>query len=1422
VVAAHDPRSGTVLLIVIVFLTLFAALGVAFMFYADSDAQAADAFRASVEPKQPYIDPEAAFAMFLQQLIYDCKDDESGVYSALRGHGLLRTMYGQNLGVNTATGAVTLTDAAGNPISNIIAFDGTGRLHWTHPVNGANPLSGQDDFNFPNYSYLPQHAMLRDPERYGIRTALRAPNAADNRKPFVGGFNAPYTACDLNTMCLAAVTADGTVMQPSYFRDYNGFGSLAPNNANWYNTVDKRLSYMVLRPRPADHPTVTINGVTKPGFPAPEDAGGDVQNLKWGKGNDSIWLYTGAPIYKLPDGRMYTMLYAPLIIDLDGKINLNVVGNVAGTGGNPAGNQGWGPWEVNPAWILGVNELKNLFLGVPNAPANTPQVIGRYGKDGQPGSTPPNAGQTSPLAIFNRNNKIPGFYAKADFRGVATSPWNPPTAGQWWPTYNGYGNASAADRFEHPELYNVLNPTAINPANPALMNRAFSIAEMDKLLRFGDIGTEAMASDLFMLCPSSFNAFTTAALRKRNMVTTTSWDTYTVATSPWLYKGAANGPYRMTSSTWGTPTGAGSIAFPAITNFPGAASGREFTGDWRGNPFTINKADLNQLLPAYPTLTWTYPDPATGAAKPAFRLPQKMVGGNLVVDTTSAAYTTFINAQTARQNLAQSLFTVLVQVTGATDPTTYAAATASAPITAAEINGIAYLAQLAVNIVDYIDDDDIITPFNWSATATADFKTALAATGNNGWVFGVELPKAVINEVYAQTSNDPADPGLLGSVAQKDQKANQYFVDVWAELHNPLKTDNNLLRQAPDVGGNARLHMFTLPNLGAGSGYPVYKLVVTDKNTGLHLPANSMGQPDPTVKVRGTMGNEFEWTPGVSTGFDRGQILPNNGRYAAPNLSATVKGNQGSNNGFYMVGPKDATGTAVPFPTDPAVTDPNEAPPAATASAAGLRYSVPVATLPPTGQVPAPTVLLQRLLCPYLPPDPNPTLPSGAVNPTYNPYITVDYFEDVPVNVGANFGPVASANMAMGPAPAPGFLGLTSRSSYGRKQPYGALTSEVLAQVAVYPPTPPANPKATPPVVPQNIMPRNQPNHTFFQQNYRTELAGAANVAYTGYWPPALPGGYPAFDWLAHLDRPLVSPMELLYVAETRPHELTQRFVVSGTPHQQRVGGGTGWFKNDNRLYRFFEYVQTWPYKNITPPAATAAQRLPGKVNINTVWDPEIFYALCDPQPGNHYTNNDVLSMFSLMLTLRSPRTVTINGLTRNWPGTNEKPFHPLSTGFSLGGGVAADPLFPNGGGGVQLTMLRSSAGTAASNGTRLFELPAPAAGPNHPMRQYELLNKIYNSVTTRSNVFAAWVTVGFFEVNQVTIENGAKRIYLGQELGRVDNKQVRHRMFAIVDRSTVLGNAAANTTTVNILNGTTTFNPHSNPSLIPYFTVIE
>ena len=37
---------------------------------------------------------------------------------------------------------------------------------------------------------------------------------------------------------------------------------------------------------------------------------------------------------------------------------------------------------------------------------------------------------------------------------------------------------------------------------------------------------------------------------------------------------------------------------------------------------------------------------------------------------------------------------------------------------------------------------------------------------------------------------------------------------------------------------------------------------------------------------------------------------------------------------------------------------------------------------------------------------------------------------------------------------------------------------------------------------------------------------------------------------------------------------------------------------------------------------------MPGKINLNTIWDPETWAALCDAQPANGFTAKDVSDIY--------------------------------------------------------------------------------------------------------------------------------------------------------------------------------------------------
>jgi hypothetical protein len=1285
---ASRPRRGVILLVVLALLTLFAILGVTFVLYAQAEETAARVARDAESLTVPDMEPELLLALFLGQLLYDVGDDDVGVSSGLRGHSLARLQYG--------------ADDAGR---NDVPFNGSGRLHYPSPFAGLGlpgvPSEALDDYYLVNYTWFPNdpqmppgQRFLRDPERFGRRGGVGSP-----RGPYTGGANAPYTYPDLNNMALAAVRADGVVLLPSFHRPWL-FGSNDPaGNPNWTNAAGK---YLLLRPRPID---------MGPGFPYP-DANGDVKNLLGGPGgNDSYWLDLNAPVMQAPNGRRYKPLFAPLVVDLDNRVNLNVHGNVRGRNQAHVSNLGFGPWEVNPRRLVGagvtapaayVQEWSQILLGSASLGRG-----GRYGgapwagKFGGPGLAPNNVAPPGPTLRFY--NAIDFDGCNDGTGGAATAAIGLPGFGappmSCFPTYPpGYGNASLRERTDHPLVYNPFAPTGDD--------RAFPVMNVEALLRYGDTGSPALSSEFLGLCPQNLGGSAPAtdplgaagAARRRRLVTTTSFDLDKPGVTPWVWDPSAS-LYTLPAGSR-QPQG-GSIAFPILPPRPAAPPpGSEFGTDLRAGDAVLGRIDVNRPLPDYPRA-----DPAAGRI------------------TDGAA---FAAAQQARVQLARDIYDRLRAVVGATDPATAAArAAAGAP---QEFDALRWLAQLAVNVVDYVDADDFMTPFNWYTDGA----------GNSQWVFGVELPRLVVNEVYAEVENDPADPGPS---AVPPQATLPFLVNFWVELHNPFRADATL-----SDGAAARLQM---PASGALPSYAIYQLVIAQS------PAAYLRQPDQVLgdpAAGQTLTAVWDTTPQPppapppGPGVDVNLVQPANDSYSGPD---------GGNQGFYVLGPK------YDFPgTDPS--RPNATLRAQEGPGAGLTYSLPNTTAlsPP----PSHALLLRRLACPLLPP--NPATPGGAVDPTqpYNPYVTVDYLDGVATND-------AVAADSQGPHNA---TPVAQRVSWGRKQPYAADASQQLAQQ----PAPALD---------------GQPQHTFFRHNGQ-EAA-----------PPNAPGPGQTlqvpFDWLVHLDRPVISAPQLLHVCAFKPHELTQQFRTPAGPFQHTAD----WFDPGRRIYRALEFLTAGC--RVAGAAGAPGGRVPGKINLNTVWDPETLLALCDPQPGNNFRDadvylppgigpgydyvNDPQTIFWRMAARRTPGLLTGGG-----PGPTDRPFLGLATGAVLPG----TQQYPNGAG-IEDTLLRSFDGSAR----RLFQPPAPPPGdPNaHPYLQSQLLTKIFNSVTTRSNVFAVWLTVGFFEVTDAT----ARPVKLGAEVGLGEGRNRRHRMFAVVDRTGMRRFATSCPTPVAAA-GTTTVTP--------------
>ena len=407
----------------------------------------------------------------------------------------------------------------------------------------------------------------------------------------------------------------------------------------------------------------------------------------------------------------------------------------------------------------------------------------------------------------------------------------------------------------------------------------------------------------------------------------------------------------------------------------------------------------------------------------------------------------------------------------------------------------------------------------------------------------------------------------------------------------------------------------------------------------------------------------------------------------------------------------------------------------------------------------------------------NPALPA-------NPYVTIDYVANVPTNDAVQY--TSQKPVIPNKPNNTDYMQPSSRYSIGRIQPYAASLTKKQTS---------ANPNPT--------------NNTFFQHNSPTLPPGGISAEKGG------PMDYP-FDWLVFLDRPLTNITEILNVPGTTPPQLTQRFVVGqkdaqgNISNEQRQQHLAPWGDQNARIYRALEFFTVGDRS----PYPGTDGRVAGKIDINAVFDYDIANAFIDAQANsNFFTQQAVSDVWLGNGTLTDPNNTSFlsrkqvlmglgNGTLPDKPfmsfaapvvAANSDPQYP-ATAFPTGVGIANTILphpVPAAAQGGQPTLGGTfTPQTTPPNGTPASITYTPPV-PGQAIPPYivdELLTKVSGHVTTRSNNFAVFLTVGFFEV----MDDTTVPVKLGAELTTSSGKVIRHQMFAVVDRTNLAIDAGA------------------------------
>ena len=1538
-------RRGAILLVVLAMLALFAVIGLSFVLFAESEGTAGRIYREDKSKLGP-LDPADAAGRAIRQVVWGTDD----VNSVARGHDLARLMYGElgevpYNGVGTVHQALTIPGVPGT-VSRAEVINHA--LQQLTPANKDSWVVVDSEFVRPDGQVrtgaqkyttsagdtlrayeLPQVLSGRQTKAQGGQYDLTGASGAGATFPFTppstglytyAAKNAPYTYVDRNNVMVGLTDPiTGRVVmpsahRPSLFYPAPGNTTLATATPDWFGDAGSNPNwttpagrFKILRPRPEDHKPA--GGTSTFPYPPKNPDGsrtGDVQNLRFADGtqrNDSVWLDLNLPAVTDPRGRRLVPLVAPLMVPLDNRVNLNASGNlVAGSHQSAAG---FGPHEINPAWLSALNTTTTLN---PTAKTNAQAyTYNRFGATAVTTTPPTPAGvgalQFQPTGVTATPSVPAPGYAPVPWDGQATAAPVYPTGTQSSPDYSSAGyTAAAAAATSHPALWNAYERAAALTGDPA--PTAGSTAKtypVSDLKLFGGRYSDKQ---------STYTGRTYLANQNRS----TAFLNEFLADSTGTYSGAG-----------GTAPGAkGNLARSLVTP---VSNSRAVVGtgyNWAGTESltlaagqatpTFAPAAAPVTSPQLDLTTLTAAGKGDGAGSAATTQAQarnlRAALGGVDLNRPLADYRTDVTqplsstnagnstqAAADRQALARDVFIRLAVATGAkigydpAKPDVPAAATdsyygkyvlpvpdgmggytltvggtavAPAP-TATEYDALRWLAQLAANLVDFLDTDDVSTAFVWNplnplnpvdtSAANNSYDSTVSPAGSpmsQRVVFGTERPRLVLNEVYAEVANTQADASRGGM----DKSARQPFpVRFFVELLNPATGEaeptagaavhpllqplviNGMPQTTGSHRGSVPLHYGTEPT-------SCYRLVLTDDG---NTARTDLQRAD---NVRGEVLTGTTSIKAVATlhdlAIDPSETMTNSTQTVEPNggLTPAATGAAGSRNGFAVVGPRySAVSGDVAFTPDVAqatwanfklLLSKTAGPQTANQNPANapnqLEYTVTGSPLtqdglakPTTGwlsQVAGATgrkhaVLLQRLVNPYLPFDAN-----------TNPYLTVDALTRVEVQDGVRYVSDNQGGRPTYPAPAH-----DAKFALGRVQPYagdaGDSQSPQLADIG--PGDLQTNTSLT---VRQTSATPSVEKTTFFAHNSPGPTAGR-------------------FEWLAHLDRKLVSPAEVLFASAAKPHELTKQFGrPAATPlyHRHDIqhpadtasGAPAGPLDAANSpLYRALDVLLVKPWTVNTPLAGRQA----GKVNVNFLFDGQrpdpaiamsagtpskVFRAVMDPQAGNAFTADDVDAIWQNLLRSRSPGWVKGGTgavqITADELGTNaaaaaagitdpaqfDRPIKGLGTGL-FGTSATVGKAFPTTVGtaqfrtpGLEDTLLRSQPQDAAGNpvmptvtGTAsnlpgLFQNPTavPAGTSDHPLRQWEPLRKAFNNLTTTTDTYLLMLTVGYFEV--VESDNGQPARILRAEAYDQAPGDLRAQFVAVLDRTNLGADANA------------------------------
>ncbi len=1483
----RPPRRGVLLLVILALLAMFGMVAVTVVVVASQARLAAEAHQRLDEVIEP---PEKLAHAGLMQVLRGSHNRGS----AIGPHSLLENVYGNNwvagstggfqvwngnaaypdrhlistsaaLGADAArrrVGAVlTMTDGpARGASSRIVHYDAAGGVFVLLPfpgqtVSGANVLvHGQvvagnyfiSGVPFSGAGFGWNGSQVTD-------LALRPGNAA-NRVAGVQA-NVDYDAPDFQNMLLAAQFTDinGNVLQviPSLHRP-----ALV---RYWQNRGGAAQPEYILRPMHGSfNGSNTAFNAAWSGVLAGSTNRWDVDNDGDGIA-DSIWVDLGFPARSSPGGRMVKPLFAILCVDLDGRLNVNAHGSLAqvnqdpwGTIGNyyamPAPStgqqfasgalsfrgQGYGPAEVN---------LGALFSLPPSYTPGYQALLtggggwyGRYGANMRPGITGIDVLAQARWFDYDYTN---GYAAGAtdaygtppDLQGAIAIGLDVAGRPVWDPSFCGQPGA------ENPYEMNPARRLARGRADAALPDTPFSATELERVLRGFD-------RDATTLPPRLRRLLELGGLdprTRRHDVTTDSVDVPVPGVAGRAAPAAAHFADLLTARN--VPQQHWATLFD-----PGLLAGR--------------KMNLNRPLPG--------------------------LGQS--------------NYLEARQELARHLFCLAMLLRNPSYTSPWPADTGLGGNE--QYLTVRRIAQWAVNVVDFLDADATMTPFQFdpdpfkAAGWTA--PTGRPTTGDN-LVWGMERPDLLLTETLAFHDRRVADTAFAGAddgrrTEQKngssdppeaaDDDLDQPRLpqgSLFVELHC---TNEFGAKRSPDlyrlVGGQWVLDVSRVVGNSA-----VWRMAITED---ARIEPEHSSLPHRLGEAPVTFSLETEPSASLMPGSGVPSIPIERIVSFAPMAPATDpdrtyynrSGEIGLAPGQYLlVGPREVTAVGSTTASPPADSPQQiRLDPVRVDALDGTAYPNAGSEIRPVAAMIAGADAPDGWPNPYIGVSVSEPLPGSYYPPPSDAVTTTDANGFKDWYGDPNAGNPANGHYLDEPLDGRDGMPLAGMTETRTTQGYRYVLLQRLADPNL-PHNPISNPYRTVDWMPidltvfngQDTMPewppdwattqeaidalgpwdRHDPDPNAAVQFETRERAGSgnnlwvagkfstlsnsaagsgANVHFSrplvhslgflnrafGSPRPGSGAGDPnlgdpqagPFPWVTWNNRPFANPYELLMVPATTAARFGWEYTMapSGGPRRPYTAGGDGdgmhVYDHDDvgfvhlmnflhsgsdtsELHRIFDFLavpsrfagaHVWIQGATAPNHLMPTYREPGKVNLNTIFSPRVFRGLMNGLGED--APDDLWQKF-----LRSRRGYA-TATDPSYPSEFAMPFRSAAASRLWPAGVTRPAIDRE----IEWTLLRSDPNDSE---TPLFAFDSTQDVNNtdrNPYFRNQGLMRLANATTTRSNVYAVWITVGFFEVSPAPYDAD---VYpdgwqIGRELGTDTGEIRRHRAFYIIDRSIPVG----------------------------------